>query len=191
MGTKHSDINDIIFRDGLPSMFKEKENVFLNYLIECILEINASTEVNFAKFLNIISCFSCYNEEDIMKFTFATFDLNNSGTLASFELKLFLNSIKEHESDFPNEIKRALSYFNNDFSLGSGISFLDFQKLNEQFPHILWPAFRLQYRMQEHTLGHTKWVKYQSKLRYPNKYRSYKFLMCFCFPQNMNKEDNN
>jgi hypothetical protein len=38
------------------------------------------------------------------------------------------------------------------------IDFEEFNELNRRYPMILFPAFRLQDRMQSHTLGQKKWA---------------------------------
>lgn len=44
------------------------------------------------------------------------------------------------------------------------ISFSEFQKMNERFPMVLYPAFKLQDAIQGATLGPKEWVKVAEKL---------------------------
>jgi hypothetical protein len=44
------------------------------------------------------------------------------------------------------------------------ISFAEFQRMNERFPMVLYPAFKLQDAIQNATLGSKEWVKIAEKL---------------------------
>ena len=65
--------------------------------------------------------------------------------------------INNADPSFPGNFQRALETFD---SSGDGLIDLpEFTNLNKHHPMLLWPAFRMQDRMQKATLGEAAWTK--------------------------------
>ena len=53
------------------------------------------------------------------------------------------------------------------------IDFDEFKDLNERYPMILHPAFRMQDKLQKHTLGEGEWVKVMANIKWHMDIRTY------------------
>ena len=82
---------------------------------------------------------------------FECFDADKSGNIDEEEFMSLTQSINNADPTFPGNFKRALEEFDVN---GDGlIDFVEFKTIYRRYPMILFPAFRLQDRMQKETLG--------------------------------------
>ena len=72
---------------------------------------------------------------------------------------------------FSGNFRMALENFDtNDDGL---IDFDEFRNLNDRYPMILHPAFRMQDKLQKYTLGEEEWVKVMENINYWQKIKEY------------------
>lgn len=148
-------------------MFEERNSPFLRHLFE-IMDENNDNSLSFSEFIDVVGTFSLYGEHDILEFAFRTFDANGDGVIDEAEFHELLEAMKKQQGDkdedaaFPTAVRKALQQFDVD---GDGqISMEEFTAMHESFPQLLWPLFRLQYHIQEKTLGLGFWKKHREKL---------------------------
>ena len=67
----------------------------------------------------------------------------------------FIGRLDSHTGDIPKTVKRVLTMFDSNADQSIGVD--EFAEMNLKYPHLLWPAFRLQYRVQEMTIGLNQW----------------------------------
>jgi len=95
----------------------------------------------------VVCTYSCFQEDDILKFGFDLFDEDGSGTIDEYEMKRLVEKVNgggEGEEDEPpnGNLKKAIELIDKD---GDGLlDFFEFVKLCKHLPLILYPAFRLQ-----------------------------------------------
>lgn len=149
-------------------LFAEKKSKFLRHLF-AIKEVEEDARLDFLEFLDLSAMFCLFDESDMIKFAFDTFDEDHNGSIDADEFKQLLELIKKDSADVPKAMQRALVDFDRD---GDGrIGFDEFTEMNLRYPHLLWPAFRLQFRIQEATLGATDWRAHSQLLRRGQKLR--------------------
>ena len=140
----------------------DSSSPFLHHLFD-VIDVNRDQSLNFSEFLRAISTFCCYHEVQMVQFAFDTFDTDGSGEIGVKELSEFIGKLESRTGDIPKTVKRVLSMFdtNDDHSIGLD----EFAEMNLKYPHLLWPAFRLQYRVQEVTLGLSQWKDAQRRVK--------------------------
>ena len=97
-----------------------------------------------------------YSKEEVLRFCFECFDKDGSGTIDEKEFIDLCRTVNNAAPLFPGNFGEAVAQFDtNDDGL---IDFAEFLELDRRYPLILFPAFRLQDRMQQRTLGEPAWV---------------------------------
>lgn len=87
---------------------------------------------------------------------------DGSGTIDEEEFVELCTMVNNGSPVFPGNFLRALEEFDtNDDGL---IDFEEFTSLNNRYPIVLFPAFRLQQALQVHTLGEKEWTNIAGKV---------------------------
>lgn len=142
-------------------LFREKNSPFLVHLF-ATMDVNNNGTLSFVEFMHVMANFSLYGDMDVLEFAFRAFDQDGSGVINEQEFERFVKAMALEEgrgaggtSSLPVAAKKAMAQIDRD---GNGeIDFGEFCEMNDRFPNILWPLFRLQYRIQEATLGMQFW----------------------------------
>ena len=99
-------------------------------------------------------------------------DTDGGGTIDEEEFEELAKTISHKDPSFPGNFQKALEEFDTD---GDGLIDIDeFATLNQRYPMVLFPMFRLQDKMQRCTLGLTRWnqiMKCQFRLEKIREYR--------------------
>ena len=129
-----------------------------------LIDLDGSGTIDFNEYVQVLSTYCMYGKDEILRFCFETFDKDGSGSIDEQEFIELTKTINNMNPTFPGNFQRALTEFDrNDDGL---IDFDEFRELNRRYPLILFPAFRLQDRMQKGTLGERRWggiMKQQQK----------------------------
>lgn len=129
-----------------------------------LIDLDGSGTIDFNEYVQVLSTYCMYGKDEILRFCFETFDKDGSGSIDEQEFIELTKTINNMNPTFPGNFQRALQEFDrNDDGL---IDFEEFIELNRRYPLILFPAFRLQDRMQKGTLGEWRWssiMKQQQK----------------------------
>ena len=127
-----------------------------------LIDEDQSGEIDFNEFVAVMCTYCMYTQADILKFAFETFDKDGSGSIDEEEFMDLCKTINAMNPTFPGNFGRALQEFDtNDDGL---IDFDEFKEINKRYPLVLFPAFRLQDRMQKATLGEWGWAAVQRRL---------------------------
>eukprot|EP00592_Proboscia_alata_P023073 CAMPEP_0194406494 /NCGR_PEP_ID=MMETSP0176-20130528/4687_1 /TAXON_ID=216777 /ORGANISM="Proboscia alata, Strain PI-D3" /LENGTH=306 /DNA_ID=CAMNT_0039205731 /DNA_START=142 /DNA_END=1062 /DNA_ORIENTATION=- len=134
----------------------EPKSPFADALFRFI-DLDGSGTIEFEEFVRVCVTYCIYSKEAILKFCFDCFDVDKSGSIDEDEYIELCRSVNCAAPLFPGNFGSALEMVdsNND----GQIDFTEFLELNRRFPMILFPAFRLQDRMQKLTLGAKTWTK--------------------------------
>ena len=137
-----------------------------------LIDLDGSGTIDFNEFIQVLTTYCMYSRDDILRFCFDTFDKDGSGAIDEKEFMDMCYEINNANPAFPDNFKRALEQFDrNDDGL---IDFDEFRELNRRYPLVLFPAFRMQDRMQKSTLGEYKWAaiaKKRERERYIEEYK--------------------
>ena len=122
-----------------------------------LLDLDGNGRISFDEFVVCLATYCLYTKEDILQFMFNIFDVDQSGALDDAEFKELCRAVNCSEPLFAGNFASAMQQF--DENADGVIDFKEFRALNQKFPMLLFPAFRMQEGMQKLTLGATKWRK--------------------------------
>ena len=133
----------------------ERRSPFTDHIFKHF-DSDGSGEVDFNEFIGVCCTYCMLSKQELLRFTFDSFDLDQGGTLDEEEFMILCKAVNNMNPTFPGNFTTALEEFDqNDDGL---IDFDEFQDLNRHYPLVLFPAFRLQDRIQKVTLGEVGWV---------------------------------
>jgi Ca2+-binding EF-hand superfamily protein len=117
--------------------------------------LNANLMMDIGSTLKATAVFCMLSSSDLLKFVFACYDEDGYGTIDNNEFKQMLASFHPRHSD--EHVARALKEF--DLTEGGSMSFETFESLIKKLPHLLYPAFRVQEKMQKIFMGRRFWKR--------------------------------
>ncbi|KAF0689428.1 Aste57867_19134 [Aphanomyces stellatus] len=120
-----------------------------------LIDIDNSGELDFSEYVEALGAFCLLNTEEVLKFCFFVFDQDKNGTIEGNELDALLEML--HQDNATSNMAAAVEKF--DFNGDGKVDFAEFVVLNQQFPALLYPVYRLQLAMKEHTMGESWWIK--------------------------------
>jgi len=140
----------------------EDQNFFTLEMLKLIG--NDDKEIlKFDDFVQVCATYCIYSQTDILKFCFDCFDRDSSGYIDEDEFRLLCQSIHNNNPVFPGNFSNALNTF--DINGDGVIDMYEFRELARRYPMLLFPAFRMQEKMQKMTLGERTWVKINEKIQ--------------------------
>jgi Ca2+-binding EF-hand superfamily protein len=121
-----------------------------------MIDTDESGQLSFNEFVGIATLYCSYSKDDVLTYAFNTFDTDASGTIDEVEFMNLAKMINNGNPMFPGNFGRALAMFDkNDDGL---LDRDEFRDIDRRFPMMLFPAFRLQDRLQRNTLGDKTWI---------------------------------
>ena len=105
--------------------------------------------------LKATAVFCMLSSKDLLKFVFAWYDEAGYGLIDNDDFKQLLASFHPRHSD--EHIDRALKEF--DLTEGGTMSYETFEMLVKKLPQLMYPAFRVQEKMQQHFMGKRFWKR--------------------------------
>ena len=120
-----------------------------------LMDLDGSGTIEFDEFVAVLLTYCMYSKDDILRFCFDTFDRDHSNSIDEQEFMALLATVNNGQPMFPGNFTTVLQNFDsNDDGL---IDFQEFKVIEQRFPLIFFPAFRLQEQMQKCTLGTYNW----------------------------------
>lgn len=117
--------------------------------------LNANPTMDIGSTMKATAVFCMLSPTDLLKFVFACYDEDGYGTIDNNEFKQMLASFHPRHSD--EHVARALQEF--DLTEDGNMSFETFESLIKKLPHLLYPAFRVQEKMQKRFMGRRFWKR--------------------------------
>ena len=161
---KRIDLDDSrsIERKELFSALEEEETVVTDAFFK-LLDSGGTGRIEFGDFVTVCSTYCVYSRKDILKFCFDCFDTDSSGFIDEDEYKNMCKTVNNGSPTFPGNFGNALDMFDQN---GDGVIDLnEFIELDRRFPMLMFPAFRLQEKMQRITLGEKQWTKINERIQ--------------------------
>ena len=122
-------------------------------------EENNDADVDFGTTLKCIVCYCMLGIEEVLQACFSMYDPKGQGSIDNSDFLAFLTMF--HPYQYRGQTTRALREF--DLPEGGRLSFGRLKELNDTFPHLLFPAFRIQETIQRQFMGYKWWQRKQQK----------------------------
>jgi Ca2+-binding EF-hand superfamily protein len=122
-----------------------------------MIDLDANGSIDFDEFIRVVTTYCMFTKDEILRFCFECFDVDSSGTIDEKEFVELCKTVNNANPTFPGNFKKALEQFDvNDDGL---IDYSEFLEIEKRFPMVLFPAFQLQDRMQDKSLGLNSWLQ--------------------------------
>jgi sphingosine kinase/serine/threonine-protein phosphatase 2B regulatory subunit len=138
----------------------EKQNVFGDSIFE-LVDLDNNGTLDFGEFVEATTTYNMFGKEDVLKFCFYIFDKDKNGFIEDEELQDLVSIL--HGTGANANIIRALKEFDHDKD--NKITFKEFVEMNEVYPGVLFPAFRIQSNMQQRIMGFEFWAAKRRKFK--------------------------
>ena len=137
------------------SSIGEQRSPFTDKLFS-LIDLDGSGTIDFNEFVRVLATYCMFTKDEILRFCFECFDVDGSGTIDEKEFIELCKVVNNAAPAFPANFKRALEEF--DVNEDGLIDYSEFVELDRRYPLVLFPAFRMQDRMQQTSLGETGWL---------------------------------
>jgi Ca2+-binding EF-hand superfamily protein len=145
--------------DEFYKMLGEKRSLFGDTIFE-LIDIDNNAQLDFSEFMTVVSTYCMFGRVDIRKFCFYIFDKDKNGYIEADELAALIDLL--HDNMLSGNAKSAMEKFDKN---GDGkIDFGEFTTMDQEFPMLLFPAYRLQTKMMDATLSSKWWIGKQRDL---------------------------
>mmetsp|Transcript_2030 Transcript_2030/g.2918 ORF Transcript_2030/g.2918 Transcript_2030/m.2918 type:complete len:255 (+) Transcript_2030:156-920(+) len=152
------DKSGTIEHDEFYAMVGENKSPLLDMLLDH-LDIKKKLEggIDFNSFVRVCLTYCAFTQDDILQFCFDCFDRDSSGFIDEDEYIELCQVVNSAAPMFPGNFSAAIEMFDSDDD--GYIDYYEFVEFHRRFPLVFFPAFRLQDRMQQKTLGINTWIK--------------------------------
>ena len=133
-------------------LVEEERTVFGDSIFE-LCDIESNGTLDFSEFVTVLSTYCMFGRQDVLKFCFFVFDKDKNGYIEQDELIALVEML--HGNNPNANCKTALDKF--DTNCDGKIDFDEFTALNNQYPMLLFPAFRIQESMMNNSMGELWW----------------------------------
>lgn len=134
----------------------EQRSPFTDKLFAAI-DVDGSGTIEYDEFVRVLSTYCMFTKDEILRFAFECFDVDGSGTIDEKEFIELCKTVNNASPTFPANFKTALQEF--DVNEDGLIDYGEFLELDRRYPLVLFPAFRLQDRMQKISMGEKLWLQ--------------------------------
>ena len=128
----------------------ERRSPFTDKLFS-LIDLDGNGTIDFNEFVRVLATYCMFTKDEILRFCFECFDVDSSGTIDEKEFIELCKVVNNAAPAFPANFKRALQEF--DVNEDGLIDYAEFLELDRRYPLVLFPAFRMQDRMQQMSLG--------------------------------------
>ena len=146
------DKSGAIDMDEFYALIHEKRCIFGDSIFE-LIDIDNNGTLDFSEFVQATATYCMFGPEDVRKFCFYIFDKDKNGYIESDELTALIDML--HDNKLSGNCKIAMDKF--DTNRDGKIDFGEFTYMDKAFPMLLFPAFRMQKNLMEHTVGKKFW----------------------------------
>jgi len=138
--------------DEFYKLIHENPSIFGDSIFE-LIDVNNNGSLDFGEFCEAVATYCMFGKEDILKFCFYIFDKDKNGFISPDELQDLVGLLHSYSLSNITQVMKELSGAKGD----ARISFSRFKAMNDAYPFVLFPAFRIQDTLQRISLGAKFW----------------------------------
>ncbi len=146
--------------DQIFEFFEETPTLFARDIFTGMDALDEYGTVEFGDFVRAVGTYCFFGKEEMLKSLFVFADKDNKGDITHAQFVTLLNSLNPFDK---SRAKRALQELQ--MIPDKAMKFDEFARLNDEFPNIMHPAFRLQHAMRQKILGDDWWFDKLSKYK--------------------------
>eukprot|EP00752_Nemacystus_decipiens_P006883 g6184.t1 len=145
-------------------MIGEKKSIFGDSLFE-LIGIRDFQELAFSEWLDAITTYCLFEEEDILRFCFFILDREKNGYIEKDEMRMLVNMLYNIDPVKGPTGNTKVAFEKLSVQQDGKIEFWEFELFNKAFPSLFFPAFRLQVKMMQAVWGEKWWGRKKRKLQ--------------------------
>ncbi|CAM9895582.1 unnamed protein product [Scytosiphon promiscuus] len=145
-------------------MLGEKKSIFGDSLFE-LIGIRDFQELTFSEWLDAITTFCLFEEEDVLRFCFFILDREKNGYIEKDEMRMLVNMLYNIDPVKGPTGNTKVAFEKLSVQQDGKIEFWEFELFNKAFPSLFFPAFRLQVKMMQAVWGESWWGRKKRKLQ--------------------------
>lgn len=138
-----------------------RQTVLTDHMFK-LIESKSDNAISFGEFVEIVVTFSCFEKKELMRYFFYILDRNRSGIIDKTELKHFVSNMWEKE--LLTNVTDGLTYLDEIDDGDNAFNFAQIEDMQQRYPLVMYPLYRLQASIIEHTLGEYFWENHKAKL---------------------------
>jgi hypothetical protein len=127
---------------------EETSSTYLEHIFKSVDAFNEFQEIEFGDFMRAVSTYCFFGKQEILQFLYTFIGKTIEGKIIHEEFISLLNILHPYDKRLA---KRALKELN--MQSGKIMEFKEFKILNDNFPAMFYPAFRMQHTFRLKTLG--------------------------------------
>ncbi|CAM9405931.1 unnamed protein product [Pylaiella littoralis] len=145
-------------------MLGERKSIFGDSLFE-LIGIRDFQELTFSEWLDAITTFCLFEEEDILRFCFFILDREKNGYIEKDEMRMLVSMLYHVDPVKGPTGNTKVAFDKLSVQQDGKIEFWEFELFNKAFPSLFFPAFRLQVKMMQAVWGEAWWGRKKRKLQ--------------------------
>lgn len=135
--------------DELFDYIQEPKNMFSELLFNMLDSLDHDGGLDFGEFLKAVGVFCFFGREELLRYCFSIFDKEGIGTVEHMQVLELLTDL--HPED-QGQVNRALKEV--DINEKGKMSLEEFFQLDDTFPFLFYPAFKIQDSMRRRIPGY-------------------------------------
>jgi F-box/leucine-rich repeat protein 2/20 len=140
--------------DEFCNMIGEKHTQVIDRIF-VMLDGDGDSRLTFGEFVKAIGTFGMFGPPEMVRFSFSVFDPDGTGHINTENLEELLKMM--HGPGFDVFAKQALHKFDHDKD--GDISWKEYVGMNDHYPNLLFPAFRIQNNIYKKCMGVSWWMR--------------------------------
>jgi len=140
--------------DYFTQLLKIKPSLFTDAMFD-IIDSEFPGKITFGEFVDVTCTFACFESIEMIKYTFFILDRDKVGEIDMKEVEHFIYLMWDHE--ITSNLAMAIDYMRT-LDAGDGrVNFKDVLAVQNKYPSVFYPAFRIQSMVVATSLGETWW----------------------------------
>jgi hypothetical protein len=127
---------------------EETPSSFMEHIFKSVEAFNEEDNIEFGDFMRAVSTYCFFGKQEILQFLYTFIGKTVENKITHEEFISLLNILHPYDKKLA---KRALKELN--MQPGKIMEFKEFKTLNDAFPQIFHPAFRMQHVLRQKTMG--------------------------------------
>jgi len=155
-------VSGYIMRDEFFNrVLRYKPTVLTHHLFK-LIESKSDDGLSFGEFVELITTFCCFEKHDLLRFFFYILDGNKCGLIGKTEIKHFVSNMWENQ--LLTNVTDGLDCLDAIDDGDGAFNFSQLEHMQERYPIVLYPLYRLQTCFIQNTLGEYFWENHKASI---------------------------